>query len=139
MARVCGPMTVGRRTQQSKWYYYIITVHFGYSGHLGPTSGGHSIQIGTIRSMRVSAFPSIWPSGYARKKRKCWCQLSTGAYGGKAIFRPSHVIGAMHQKLIPLFDFWRPKLNFFLLKPIFHWKWGSRWLPTDSCWGFCVR
>ena len=28
-----------------------------------------------------------------RKKRKCWSQLSTGAYGRKAVFRPSRLNG----------------------------------------------
>ena len=36
-----------------------------------------------------------------------------GGYGGKAVFRPFRVIEAMYQKLIPLFDFLGPKLNFF--------------------------
>ena len=36
-------------------------------------------------------------------------------YGGKAVFRPFRVIGAIYQKLIPLFDFFGPKLNFFSL------------------------
>ena len=38
-----------------------------------------------------------------------------GCYGGKAVFRPFRVIEDMYQKLIPLFDFLGPKLNFFLL------------------------
>ena len=36
-------------------------------------------------------------------------------YGGKAVFQPFRVIEAMYQKLIPLFDFLGPKLNFFSL------------------------
>ena len=65
--------------------------------------------------MRVSNFLTIWPSRYTHEKRKCWSQLSTGACGGKAFFRPSHVKGAKHQILIPLFDFLGPKVNFFSL------------------------
>ena len=29
----------------------------------------------------------------------------TGAYGRNAVFRPSRLVGAMHEKLIPIFDF----------------------------------
>ena len=39
----------------------------------------------------------------------------TGAYGAKAFFLPSRLIGAVHQKMIPLFDSLGPKLNFFSL------------------------
>ena len=44
-------------------------------------------------------------------KRKCWSQLSTGAYGRKAVFRLSREIGTIQEK----FDFLGPKVNFFLL------------------------
>ena len=32
-----------------------------------------------------------------------------------AVFRPSHLAGTIHEKLIPLFDFLGPKQNFFSL------------------------
>ena len=65
--------------------------------------------------MRVSRFPSIWPLRYGREIRKCWSQLSTGAYEGKAVFRPFCLVGPIQEKMIPLFDFLGPKLNFFSL------------------------
>ena len=68
-----------------------------------------------IRHMRVTKFQSIRPSRYVREKRQCWSQLSTGAYGRKAVFQPSHQGGPIQEKMIPLFDFLGPKLNFFSL------------------------
>ena len=41
--------------------------------------------------------------------------VDIGAYGRKAVFRPSLVIGTIQQKLMPLFDFLGPKLNLFSL------------------------
>ena len=50
--------------------------------------------------MQVSAFPSMRPSRYGREKRKCWSQLSTGAYGRKVVFLLSCLIGTIHHKMI---------------------------------------
>ena len=61
-----------------------------------------------------------------------------GGYGGKAVFRPFRVMEAMYQKLIPLFDFLGPKLNFFSLtvcRSEQYLKNGSekdRFAPIDS-------
>ena len=38
-----------------------------------------------IRNMRVSKLPPIRLSRYGREKRKCWSQLSIGAYGTKGL------------------------------------------------------
>ena len=49
-------------------------------------------------------------------RRRKWAMLvltCTGAYGRNAFFRPSRLVGAMHEKLIPIFDFYWQKLFFF--------------------------
>ena len=67
-----------------------------------------------------AGLPSIRPSRYGREKRQCWSQIALAPMGEKRIFRLFRVIGAMYQKIIPLFDFLGPKLNFFSLctKPL---------------------
>ena len=80
-----------------------------------------ALELGTLfpplpsRSMLVSEFPLIRPSRYVREKRKCWSQLSTGAYGSKWVFWLYRLIGSSQQKMIILMDIWGLKHNFFLL------------------------
>ena len=46
----------------------------------------------SILIMRVSAFPSIRPSRYGRKKRKCWSQIALAGMGEKGVpGAPVHV------------------------------------------------
>ena len=32
---------------------YLTTVHFGYSGHLGPSLSGHYIRLATISDLKI--------------------------------------------------------------------------------------
>ena len=41
-----------------------------------------------IRRMRVSKFPSIRPSRYGRKIRKCWSQIALGPMAEKLFSGP---------------------------------------------------
>ena len=43
----------------------------------------------TIQSMRVLEFPSIRPSSYRRKQRKCWSQIALAPMGEKHLFGPA--------------------------------------------------
>ena len=63
-----------------------------------------NVQVNTVancvQTMRVWEVPSIRTSRYAHKKRKCWSQLSIGAYGRKDVFCLSYVLGISELKMM---------------------------------------